>query len=366
MQKTVNVDMGINGKHTHQSTYNQVHETDNDNYHSTSKRHLSTERIPDAIQAYSKSILATNYGEMDDSILVPETVIEHISEDEKSTSSEEVVFEEWSEEFNCRRTDEYDGHTNRLLRTTIDETSDRVKGDVVKEEYKEKHQRIKGHKSYDIVKEVYRRVPANPTVVSIDQSHTHLYEEIPQPPHSTKWTTSSSSTDKLYPTNQDRHWSSEDAYTTEIVYDSNIARNIESTTLSERVDTKFDSSIPSSSTNYDRVRPGQYPPMPTTIQATISTIPSPSNYDRISSIVTPTLHYADKRKQEHEDFVSEEYQVEVENHKTAKKHEDTSEEDGSDDYLTTGGRRSSTRRDSDWRSKLKQIYAPPSDDDQVN
>ena len=52
-------------------------------------------------------VVSTHIDKFDDSILIPEQVIEHISEDEKSISSEEVIFEEWSEEFKCRRTDEY-------------------------------------------------------------------------------------------------------------------------------------------------------------------------------------------------------------------------------------------------------------------
>ncbi|CAF4697390.1 unnamed protein product, partial [Rotaria magnacalcarata] len=77
-------------------------------------------------------------------------------EDEKSTSSEEAFFEEWSEEFRCRRRDEYDENTQRIIRTDIIETGDRVRSDVVKEEYKGKNVRIKGHKSYDIVKKITR------------------------------------------------------------------------------------------------------------------------------------------------------------------------------------------------------------------
>src|SRR5690242_16144377 len=78
----------------------------------TAQRYASFERTPDASQA---QLVPSQFVTQDD-ILEPETVIEHISEDEKSTSSEEVVFEEWTERFKCRRTDEYDRKTNKLLR----------------------------------------------------------------------------------------------------------------------------------------------------------------------------------------------------------------------------------------------------------
>jgi hypothetical protein len=140
-----------------------------------------------------------------DEVLIRDTIVQHVSEDEKSTSSEEVIFEEWSERFPCRRTDEYDRRTNQLIRTTIDETGERVKSDVIKEEYKEKNERIKGHKSYDIVKEVYRRVPAytvdptKTTIISIEPSQSHLYEEIPQPPPSTIRRTTPTPSDRFLP-----------------------------------------------------------------------------------------------------------------------------------------------------------------------
>jgi hypothetical protein len=193
-------------------------------------------------------------------------------------------------------------------------------------------------------------------------------------------------------TPRDRQWSSEDIYTTEIVYDSKLARDIESSTAhGERIDTRFDStSPPSSTTNYDRVRPGQYPPMPSTSQAIISTVPS-SNYDRISNIITPSTHFPDRRQPEREELVSEEYHVEVQQRQTDRRspsshrqaptidtkqqRDETSEEEVSDPYAITGGgtyhglttiiSEAGPRRDSDWRNKLKQVYAPTYDDDQV-
>ena len=156
-------------------------------------KHLPVDYVPDRERAriVPTSNVSLSDLNQNDEVLIRDTIVQHISEDEKSTSSEEVIFEEWSEEFRCRRIEEFDKSTNRLLRTTIDETSERVKSDVIKEEYREKNERIKGHKSYDVVKEVYRRVPAHTvdptttTIISVEPSQSHLYEEIPQPPPST-------------------------------------------------------------------------------------------------------------------------------------------------------------------------------------
>lgn len=383
-------------------------------------KHLPVEYTPDRERAHIVATSPVSLSELNknDEVLIRDTIVQHISEDEKSTSSEEVVFEEWSERFSCRRTDEFDKKTNQLIRTTFDETSARVKSDVIKEEYREKNERIKGHKSYDVVKEVYRRVPAHTvdptksTIIAVEPASSHLYEEIPQPPTSV---TSSSFNRQLpigkhscsLPLNflldffrleripRDRHWSSEDIYTTEIVYDSKLARDIESSTHAERVDTRFDStSPPSSTTNYDRVRPGQFPSMPSISHVAISTVPS-SNYDRISSIVTPATYFADRRPTERDDMVSEEYHVEVEQrssdrrspavqHPTStigikqqqQRRDETSEEETSDPYAVTGDRtyqglttiinEAGQQRSADWRNKLKQVYTPTSDDDRYD
>lgn len=208
MERTINANFGIHPEqYTQRATYRQANEHDATRYTASSVReqsdHLPVKQLPvqhlpgtDRARVVSSTTLALSDDERADEVLIRDTIVQHVSEDEKSTSSEEVIFEEWSEEFRCRRTEEIDQRTNRLLRTIIDETSDRVKSDVVKEEYKERNERIKGHKSYDIVKEVYRRVPAHTvdpsrtTVISIDHSKNHVYEEIPQPPPSS---TSSSS-----------------------------------------------------------------------------------------------------------------------------------------------------------------------------
>ena len=218
MEKTVNVQFGTRDRHSQQATFRYVDEHDRPQYAGASSRdlsdrlpakHLPVQHVPHADRAHAVPTgfhpLVVDGEDDDDSkaseVLILDTIVQHVSEDEKSTSSEEVVFEEWSEAFRCRRTDEYDERTNQLVRTTIDETSDRVKSDVIKEEYREKNERIKGHKSYDIVKEVYRRVPAKSvdptktTVIPIDRSKSHLYEEIPQPPPPT--TSSSSYNNRL-------------------------------------------------------------------------------------------------------------------------------------------------------------------------
>lgn len=357
-------------------------------------QHLPVDYIHDRERA--RIVPDTNVSSIElnknDEVLIRDTIVQHISEDEKSTSSEEVIFEEWSEEFRCRRTDEYDKKTNQLIRTTIDETSERVKSDVIKEEYKEKNERIKGHKSYDVVKEVYRRVPAHSidpkttTIVAIEPSSGHLYEEIPQVP-----------TARQVPI-EHTPWSFEDNYTTEIVYDSKLARDIESSAHAQRTDSRFDSATPPSSTtatNYDRVRPGQYPPMPSTSQATISTVPS-SNYDRISNVLTPSTHFADHRPTERDQIVSEEYHVEFEQQqhtdrrsptihrpeltipsKQQQQRDEASEEDASDSYAVTGDDRTyqglttiineaGQRRDSNWRKRLTELHRTSSDEDRFD
>lgn len=275
----VDADLGAKGRYEQRANYTYENEDDRSPKYTPFERPISPEQAD---------------------LSMTEKIIEHVSEDEKSTSSEEVIFEEWTEEFSCRRTDEIDRRTNQILRTTIDETSDRIKGDVIKEHYKEKNTRIKGRKSYDVVREIPRRTPQR------------IYEELPPPSTSSIIPRSSSS---------NRQWTSEDIYTTEIVQDPRIARELESTAK------RFDST-----THYDRVRPSEPSPPPP---------PSTSRYDRISTVVTtPSTHYTDIRKPETEDVVTEEYQVEIQS-------------------PTKSG------RTSDWRNELKQIYTPTSDDDQV-
>jgi hypothetical protein len=162
------------------------------------------------------------------------------------------------------------------------------------------------------------------------------------------------------------------------VNNSDLARDYQSILPDQLFETKPDrSTSPSFSRNYDRVRSGQYPSMPTSIQATVSTVPT-STYDRISSIATPPKHLTDRHGHQREQVISEEYLVEVEKQSTpkfvSKQHDETSEDDP---YLVTGNqfyhgstspvddtrRRSLTNRSSDWRSKLKQAYAPATSDD---
>ncbi len=315
MQKKIDVNMGKNGQYKQEANYTYGNEED-----PSREKYSTFTRTSDARQA---SLI-----EKQDET---EKIVEHISEDEKSTSSEEVVFEEWTEEFRCRRTDEYDQRTNQLLRTTIDETSDRIKGDVIKEHYKGKNTRIKGHKSYDVVKEVSRRKP------------TWISEETHQSPPRASIT-------PTIPSSQNRQWTSEEIYTTEIVQDPNIAKELETTAQ------KYDAT-----TRYDRVRPSQYSPIPSTTEPTVSTIPS-TRYDRISTVVTPTIHYPERRRQEPEEVISEEYHVEFQ---SPTKREETSRDNLTETFVRAD-EKTPTRRASDWRIKLKEIYSPPSDDDQVN
>ncbi|CAF5169424.1 unnamed protein product, partial [Rotaria magnacalcarata] len=107
---------------------------------------------------------------------------------------------------------------------------------------KEKNERIKGHKSYDIVKEVFRRVSAHTVdpnqtpITSIERPESPVYEEISQPSGSIRSSISPDCQAITEITPRNRHWSSEDIYTTEIVYDSQLARDIESIANAERFD----------------------------------------------------------------------------------------------------------------------------------
>ena len=314
MEKTVDVDMGKDNQYKQQATYKYGSERDTSTKYST-------------IESTSDVVVPTYVDQ-------PETVIEHISEDEKSTSSEEAFFEEWSEEFRCRRTDEYDRGTNQLIRTTFDETSERIRSDVVKEEYKGKSTRVKRRKSYDIVRVADQTVPTS-TRESADQIRARLYEEssyVSRTP-----LTIQTPTPSILP--QDRLWSSEEIYTTEIVCDRNLAKD---TSLQTQ---EFDVS----SNDYGRMQSDRH----TTIPSSVPTTTTTRHYDYASTVMTPTINYADiSKKEAEEETVSEEYQVEFEIPKT-----DTTE---------ISNQRYTGRRSSDWRDRLKQIYAPTSDDNKYD
>ena len=101
---------------------------------------------------------------------------------------------------------------------------------------------------------------------------------------------------------------------------------------------------------------------------------------------------SDRRQQQRDEVVTEEYQVEIEQRNadgrsplhqrqtstidTRHQHRDeTSEEDVSDPYVTTGGSyhglstivdEAGRRRDSDWRKKLSEVYTSTTDDDRFD
>ncbi|CAF1333039.1 unnamed protein product, partial [Didymodactylos carnosus] len=252
--------------------------------------------------------LTTQNGE----ILVRDMVIQHISEDEKSITSEEVLFEEWSEEYKIRRTDEFDGQTNRLISSKV-ETTDRKKGDVVKEEYREKNERIKGHKSYDVLREIYRRVPAT-----------------------------------TYDTQQKR--------TIMITSDDGDRYEEQQQLLPDRVQTKSDTSL--SSYTYNRAR--QQVPAYSTNTALTSTITS--QYDRISNVIEPTTssqqyrrdltHQQDQnllKSTSDNDLVSEEYLVELTHNlpSTSKDSRRTSQYVGLQEFSSKGDGNETARSSSD-------------------
>ncbi|CAF1095725.1 unnamed protein product [Adineta ricciae] len=280
-------------------------------------------------ETIQKQALPNSYDPDDDTVLVPDTVIEHISEDEKSTSSEEVVFEEWSERFKCRRTDEYDPETKQLIRSTIDETSDRVKGDVVKEEYRGKNVRIKGHKSYDVVKQVHRRVPAS-SLISAEQVQTRIHrEEVEKspPPAPLRPILKPATTVSSPPTIQEKQWASEEVYETVVVQDS--------TGTTRR--SEFDEQATS---NY--AHPDRYSPSPPVVVQT-------TDYHRVVEAVSPTIKYTNQPKEDH---VSEEYHIEFE---TSNRRDDINDQASS---------ASSVRRSTDWRNELREKYSSEKQHDQ--
>jgi hypothetical protein len=196
-----------------------------------------------------------------------------VSEDEKSTSSEEVVFEEWNEEFRCRRMDEFDGHTNRLVRTSINETSERIKGDVIKEEYKERHRRVKGQKTSDLHRRSSMKQQADRTV------HRNT-EETSSSPHRMD-TTALSSTNR-----DEQQWSTEEKLIVDIVYDTDRTGHA-----------AHDDHVHSSLKQSDRIH-SRLPP---------------------DSIIDLSFN-PDQHKSKPDDIISEEYQVELEQRSTSNRH----------------------------------------------
>lgn len=96
----------------------------------------------------------TELKEFDGSVeIIDSVMVDHVSEDDKSTSSEEVTYERWTEETRLKRTRVFDEH-GRI----IDEYVQQVRpaelvGDIVRERLIERHEHVKR-----VSKNVLRRV----------------------------------------------------------------------------------------------------------------------------------------------------------------------------------------------------------------
>ena len=88
--------------------------------------------------------------------IVDSVVIDHVSEDDKSTSSEEVTYERWTEETKIFATKVYkDGE---LVDEIIQQTSPELVGNILREKLIERHEHIK-HISQDVKKLVKVKSP---------------------------------------------------------------------------------------------------------------------------------------------------------------------------------------------------------------
>lgn len=94
--------------------------------------------------------------------IIDSVVVDHVSEDDKSTSSDEVTYERWTEETRMERTRVYD-QEGRLVDEYLQQVQPaELVGDIVRERLIERHEHVK-HVSKDLLKRV--------KVKSISDSH---------------------------------------------------------------------------------------------------------------------------------------------------------------------------------------------------
>lgn len=94
--------------------------------------------------------------------IIDSVVVDHVSEDDKSTSSDEVTYERWTEETRMQRTRVYD-QEGRLVDEYLQQVQPaELVGDIVRERLIERHEHVK-HVSKDLLKRV--------KVKSISDSH---------------------------------------------------------------------------------------------------------------------------------------------------------------------------------------------------
>jgi hypothetical protein len=106
--------------------------------------------------------------DFDESVaIVDSVVIDHVSEDDKSTSSEEVTYERWIEETKIFATKVFkDGE---LVDEIIEQTSPELIGNILREKLIERHEHIQ-HKSQDVKKLVKVKSPGQSRRHSLDIS----------------------------------------------------------------------------------------------------------------------------------------------------------------------------------------------------
>ena len=97
--------------------------------------------------------------------IVDSVVIDHTSEDDKSTTSEEVTFERWTEETKLTKTQIYKG--GNLVEEIVKQSTPELVGNILKEKIIERHEHIK-HISQDVLKRVRIKSPGQSRRQSLD------------------------------------------------------------------------------------------------------------------------------------------------------------------------------------------------------
>lgn len=97
--------------------------------------------------------------------IVDSVVVDHVSEDDKSTSSEEVTYERWTEETKVIRTKIFkDG---QLVDEIIEQSRPELVGNILREKLIERHEHIK-HISQDVLKRIRVKSPGQSRRQSLD------------------------------------------------------------------------------------------------------------------------------------------------------------------------------------------------------
>ena len=99
--------------------------------------------------------------------IVESVVIDHVSEDDKSSSSDEVTYEKWTEETKLIKTKIFkDGH---FVDEQVEESTPELVGNILREKLVERHEHIT-HISQDVLKLVKVKSPGQSKRQSLDAS----------------------------------------------------------------------------------------------------------------------------------------------------------------------------------------------------